>query len=53
MFAGATPRGRAGLASPELDKAVKSYLRFKEVAAMANAYRTDMERALLSLGRGP
>ena len=35
------------------DKAVKSYLRFKEVAAMDNAYRTDVERALLSLGHGP
>ncbi|MDC0741305.1 tetratricopeptide repeat protein [Polyangium mundeleinium] len=35
------------------DKAVKSYLRFKEVATMDNAYRTDVERALLSLGHGP
>ncbi|MDI1432857.1 tetratricopeptide repeat protein [Polyangium sorediatum] len=40
-------------ATGQKDKAVKSYLRFKEVASMDNAYRTDVERALVSLGHGP
>ncbi|MDI1451434.1 tetratricopeptide repeat protein, partial [Polyangium sp. 6x1] len=45
--------GEAMRATGQKDKAVKSYLRFKEVAAMDNAYRTDVERALVSLGHGP
>ncbi|MDI1478529.1 tetratricopeptide repeat protein [Polyangium sp. y55x31] len=44
--------GEAMRATGQKDKAVKSYLRFKEVAAMDNAYRTDVERALVSLGQG-
>ncbi|MRG95803.1 tetratricopeptide repeat protein [Polyangium spumosum] len=45
--------GEAMRATGQKDKAVKSYLRFKEVAPMEHAYRPDVDRALISLGQAP
>ena len=44
--------GEAMRATAQKDKAVKSFLRFKDVAPMDHAYRVDVERALISLGHG-